>query len=300
MTASVLNSDRAVHPVLGSIYSAATQRRTPENFAEENVISSPTRIESVAMPPEEQSGSSARADLAAPASTASNLREAAIAPLISTVPAFRNMAAPAERAAPKASAGSAAGDRPSFQPLVSKGERRTEKLTVKMNYEDGGVHQPSEAASREVETTSLSASNASSLRNVTSDSGKAKQSEEPASAAKTSFKTVASKTAPETGEKPAAVRQPYQPLVAENLPRLPKLFPEAANAFASDAKREEARRGATRYRGQVEREPDEIQIHIGRIEVVAVPPPAPVREVKPTTKSLSLDDYLKRGNGRAR
>jgi hypothetical protein len=41
-------------------------------------------------------------------------------------------------------------------------------------------------------------------------------------------------------------------------------------------------------------EPDEIQIHIGRIEISAVPlaTAPPVR--KPERKSLNLDDYLKR------
>ncbi|HEX7362541.1 MAG TPA: hypothetical protein VF283_18770 [Bryobacteraceae bacterium] len=47
------------------------------------------------------------------------------------------------------------------------------------------------------------------------------------------------------------------------------------------------------------REPDEIQIHIGRIEVTAVQPPAP-RAPKGPDKNISLDAYLERRNGRAR
>jgi hypothetical protein len=50
---------------------------------------------------------------------------------------------------------------------------------------------------------------------------------------------------------------------------------------------------------RAEREPDEIQIHIGRIEVTAVQPPAP-RAPKPPDKAISLDAYLERRNGRAR
>ncbi len=47
-----------------------------------------------------------------------------------------------------------------------------------------------------------------------------------------------------------------------------------------------------------EREPDEIQIHIGRIEVTATPP-APARPAaKPMRKTPTLDDYLKRRHGR--
>jgi hypothetical protein len=43
---------------------------------------------------------------------------------------------------------------------------------------------------------------------------------------------------------------------------------------------------------------DEIQIHIGRIEVIAAPPPAPRAAPAPARKSMSLDDYLSRRDGR--
>ena len=46
-------------------------------------------------------------------------------------------------------------------------------------------------------------------------------------------------------------------------------------------------------------EPDEIQIHIGRIEVTAVPQTAPRPAAMPASKSINLDEYLKRGRGRA-
>ena len=49
-----------------------------------------------------------------------------------------------------------------------------------------------------------------------------------------------------------------------------------------------------------EREPEEIQIHIGRIEVSAVPQaPAPVPG-KVLRRALSLDEYLRRRDGRTR
>jgi hypothetical protein len=48
------------------------------------------------------------------------------------------------------------------------------------------------------------------------------------------------------------------------------------------------------------REPDEIHIHIGRIEVAAISQPAPRPAAPPARKSLDLSDYLKRGNGRSR
>jgi hypothetical protein len=45
------------------------------------------------------------------------------------------------------------------------------------------------------------------------------------------------------------------------------------------------------------REPDEIHIHIGRIEVAAIAAPAPRPTSAPPRKTLSLDEYLRRGNG---
>jgi hypothetical protein len=46
------------------------------------------------------------------------------------------------------------------------------------------------------------------------------------------------------------------------------------------------------------REPDDIHIHIGRIEVAAVPAPAPRPAAPQPRKSLNLAEYLKRGRGR--
>jgi hypothetical protein len=49
---------------------------------------------------------------------------------------------------------------------------------------------------------------------------------------------------------------------------------------------------------QARREHDEIHIHIGRIEVAAITPSAPRPAPPPARKTLSLEDYLRRGNGR--
>jgi hypothetical protein len=43
---------------------------------------------------------------------------------------------------------------------------------------------------------------------------------------------------------------------------------------------------------------DEIEIHIGRIEVTAVQPAAPRAPAPPVRKALNLDEYLKRGSRR--
>ena len=58
-------------------------------------------------------------------------------------------------------------------------------------------------------------------------------------------------------------------------------------------------RSRLRHGAQAAQQPDDIQIHIGRIEVLAVPSPAP-RAPKAPDRSLSLDAYLNRRDGRTR
>lgn len=52
-------------------------------------------------------------------------------------------------------------------------------------------------------------------------------------------------------------------------------------------------------RERAEHQGDDIQIHIGRIEVIAMPPAAPRPTPVPARKSQTLDEYLRRGSGRA-
>jgi hypothetical protein len=109
-------------------------------------------------------------------------------------------------------------------------------------------------------------------------------------------------TAPPEGTAPSAAR--YQPLVTPpaddhvpdnfllTLPENRQVLPaqkSRALHFAKAAQRAEAVRA-----------PDEIQIHIGRIEVTAVPPPAPRPAPKVERKSVNLDEYLKGRQGRNR
>jgi hypothetical protein len=52
--------------------------------------------------------------------------------------------------------------------------------------------------------------------------------------------------------------------------------------------------------GQMASQPntsEEIQIHIGRIEVIAVPPPGAAAPPTPRSRATRLDDYLRRRNG---
>ncbi|MCY1273847.1 hypothetical protein D9M70_224610 [compost metagenome] len=74
----------------------------------------------------------------------------------------------------------------------------------------------------------------------------------------------------------------------------PALLPRAAAAAGRPAPALEAR-------AEPAREPDEVHIHIGRIEVTALQEPAPARrEARKGPPPLSLDDYLARRNGDGR
>jgi hypothetical protein len=88
----------------------------------------------------------------------------------------------------------------------------------------------------------------------------------------------------------------YQPLIAASQlppPRLQPLDSLSNPAAARTSASEPARRFQP-----TQREADEIHIHIGRIEVAAIAQPAPRPAAAAARKSLNLDEYLRRGNGR--
>ena len=81
---------------------------------------------------------------------------------------------------------------------------------------------------------------------------------------------------------------------------------KSATVFAQgEAQAASTRVNGRRQAGQIsvarsaQQQADDIQIHIGRIEVVAVPQPAPRPAPAPTRKGLSLDEYLSHRNGRS-
>ena len=90
----------------------------------------------------------------------------------------------------------------------------------------------------------------------------------------------------------------YSPLVKENLRRTDAKIFQKSSPLTSDTRRTE-KTDFPRPVTQPEREAEEIQIHIGRIEVTAVPPAPAFKPAQPVRKSLKLDEYLRRGSGRA-
>jgi hypothetical protein len=105
---------------------------------------------------------------------------------------------------------------------------------------------------------------------------------------------------PLEGPSQQPIRQgPYAPLAPEGLRPAEAVLVRDSSSRSPDRGKIE-RTGPARHSAPVERFADDIQIHIGRIEVTAVPP-APTRPaVQPVRKSLRLDDYLRRGREGAR
>ncbi|MGH9652656.1 MAG: hypothetical protein ACRD6B_04230 [Bryobacteraceae bacterium] len=95
--------------------------------------------------------------------------------------------------------------------------------------------------------------------------------------------------------------QSYLPLIQPERSEANSSTPETPqfSTKASRLREASAHLPAEGRRTRAKGEPDEIQIHIGRIEVTAVQPPAP-RAPKGPDKNISLDAYLERRNGRAR
>ena len=85
-----------------------------------------------------------------------------------------------------------------------------------------------------------------------------------------------------------------KPLVKEGFrPTEARSFQKSTSVTSDHPKAEKA--VSPRRVPQAEREANDIQIHIGRIEVTAVPPPPARPAVQPVRKSLRLDEYLRRG-----
>lgn len=103
------------------------------------------------------------------------------------------------------------------------------------------------------------------------------------------------------GAQELVVKHVYAPRMSDSTVGSSSLkAPAQQTAPFPAARRSTQQENSQRRSGTPSRQPDEIQIHIGRIEVTAVQqtPVPPV--VKPARKGLSLDEYLQRANRRGR
>lgn len=89
---------------------------------------------------------------------------------------------------------------------------------------------------------------------------------------------------------------PYQPLIPASQPPPPRLQPRESfpNPKSAPTAASEVPRRLQSSQGGA----DEIHIHIGRIEVAAIAQAAPRPAAVAARRSLNLDEYLGRGNGR--
>jgi hypothetical protein len=94
--------------------------------------------------------------------------------------------------------------------------------------------------------------------------------------------------------RPESQQRNFKPLVPESSQRVQASQNVAVPAVATP-RIDSSRRQAL---AQPAREPDSIEIHIGRIEVLAAQPqPAQRPPAQPARKSLDLGEYLRRGGG---
>jgi hypothetical protein len=268
---STRNPGGSIRPMLGSIFAAPQYRRTPKTVEVEEEAVSRGRSESLVAPlldtprvfenpkPERARPESFVTPLADTPRIFENPKPET-APPASGIPPLQTHTLVPGRAAQSEDFNPISEETSSFKPLVARAQQEEiEKPAVRFT----GIVEPAETLAR----------------------GEVSVHPQPAR---------------ERTDHDVVFRAPFRPLMAEKLQRTEpqKTFPDASSPLASNAGREE-KRDLSRRLGMPAREPDEIQIHIGRIEVTALPP-APVRPApKPAHKSLDLGAYLKRRGGSA-
>jgi hypothetical protein len=184
--------------------------------------------------------------------------------------------------APLESAESSSIPTSSRPPLVARSEKKAETLIKpRLSMNDGDEHRASVPSLNE-ETAVRAAP-----REESDASGRRLRPEAAPVTQRVSTKERVH--SPETEEEfgKTVTRRGFRPVV--------QITPRRSNPDAEGKERmvSPSARGARK-------EPDEIQIHIGRIEVIAVPPaPPPQLRVKPKRGAPSLAEYLQRSNRRA-
>ncbi len=308
MASSVLKPGGSIHPMLGSVFSASTYQGTRDDTQGEGNASSLIRPEFVTPPPTARISPAAGAKPGWSGSSVEPFPEerTSFQPLMN-----KSQQGGVEKpVVPSIGTNNEAGGWDKPEDVVSRNE--PEIATP------GGHASPIQSAGRRLDP---SLSSVSHLPAMTSTSGDALRNEsmglgsEPrpsvgvGASVSTSNSALVTKAQPTDVERPEAAHQGrYQPLVPHSVSRIDhpmvfaervsRLTPEIRKDFRKDGRKEE-KSDLSHRSGSPERESDEIQIHIGRIEVTAMTQPAPRPLAAPVRKSPSLDEYLKRRDGRA-
>src|SRR5271166_4231620 len=255
MALSALNPGGSIHPVLGSVFSAPKYGRTTDTFQWEADVLSRDHPESLVTPSPE-----ATRGFQAP--------EAASGPSVSSIPPLQIPTLLPEKARQDEDSNPISEARRALQNEVSRpiSEARTSFKPLVTKAQQQEVGKPA-------------------VRSVSRDD-EAGQLQEPIEHRR------------QGREQEVVHKGVYKPLMAETLRGTapPSIFGDKPNSFASAArkKEQEQRDVSRRGVGLPEVEPDEIQIHIGRIEVTALPQAPAPPAAKPAPKSANLDEYLKR------
>jgi hypothetical protein len=197
---------------------------------------------------------------------------------------YETFAAPVEQAA----------ERSSRSELFMEESRRTNKALAQP--EGMYTQQPETATEREIFQPLLPQQEVEA--NVAS-----KRSRHNGEEVTTVSSSASSVSQQELANSPTALE--YVPLVADRLARTGISDPREIHPLPSSGEggpvSARARQSAQVQPGARSTLPqgEDIQIHIGRIEVVAVPQAAPRPAAAPARKGMSLDEYLSRRNGRA-
>jgi hypothetical protein len=263
MVSSAMSPGGSIRPILGSVFSPTTYRSTPEDIRGKGSVSS----------------SLIGTEHAAP------LADRGLEPGLSADPV------PEETTI--------------FNPSVNESPQRSVRSRLSsLDMSMGDVRSdepPNPTSQHKYEIVTKGAGLQPLSRTVTPVSGNAKQNEsrEPVSEPADTLAARAKKSDVEKSEAADKIR--YQPLMTTPVSSAdgPLGSWRVSSPLTPDV-RKEVKGDVSSSSGSPQREPDEIQIHIGRIEVTAVPQAMPRPAPPPLRKSISLDDYLKRGEARSR
>jgi len=333
LASSAMNPGGSIHPVLGSVFSPSTywttesfQGESPAFSAPAEQIPSASHVSPAQTPP-------LAFQKAVDSSVEPQPKErSSFNPLVKSAQPAEEAAMPFIQASPELASPRDAGLQPA-QPSASR-EAANESAVpfAEMLYEAGRLeHEPNHELTEPVRNTARILKNAG-LETGTSDF-RIRQAPTVMSASERIGQQASGESAYEAVGTDEPNPEPVTPgrdaaRISRNagleLPTVPRIPPfvtvtsalDKANRNGStepvyegvgrdgenpEFARRERKTDWPRRAARPERETGDIQIHIGRIEVTAVPPaPAPARpEARLARKSLNLDEYLKRRNGRA-
>ena len=261
MVLSARNPGGSIRPILGSLFAAPQYGRTPETLEMEEEGVSRGRPESLVTPSPDtpRAFENPKPERARP--------ESLVAPHPDTSRVFET---------PKPEPRPAASGIPPFQsPAVVPG-RVPQNEDFDPISEERTSFKPLVARDQQ-EKIEKRAVRSASIVELAETSARGKASEHP-------------QPLLEQTEQKTVFKGPLRPITVEHLRRAdPKTFRVAPHPIAGT---NEARDLSGRA-GMPAREPDEIQIHIGRIEVAAVPRPSVAATPKRAPQGPSLQEYLK-------